>query len=51
LAGVARRRFLIIPGREARFAHLARRLLPRLVDWVMDRQVARAQKAARAQMR
>jgi short-subunit dehydrogenase len=51
LAGVARRRFLIIPGREARFAHLARRLLPRLVDWVMDRQVARAQKAVRAQMR
>jgi 3-dehydrosphinganine reductase len=43
LAGMAKRRFLIIPGRSARFAHLAKRLLPRLVDWVMDRQIRRAQ--------
>ena len=41
LAGIARRRFLIIPGREARLAYLAKRLLPGLVTWVMDRQVAR----------
>ena len=41
LAGIARRRFLIIPGREARLAYLAKRLFPGLVAWVMDRQVAR----------
>jgi 3-dehydrosphinganine reductase len=40
LAGVARGRFLIIPGREARVAHLVRRLAPWLVDWVMDRKIA-----------
>jgi NADP-dependent 3-hydroxy acid dehydrogenase YdfG len=42
LDGIARRRFLIIPGREARFAHLMKRLFPALVTRVMDRQVARA---------
>src|SRR5512143_354866 len=44
LAGIARRRFLIIPGREARFAHLMKRFFPGLVTWVMDRQVAKAAK-------
>lgn len=44
LAGIARRRFLIIPGREARLAYLMKRLFPGLVTWVMDRQVARAAK-------
>jgi short-subunit dehydrogenase len=43
LAGMAKRSFLIIPGREARLGHLAHRLLPRLVRRVMDRQVRRAQ--------
>lgn len=42
LDGIARHRFLIIPGREARFAHLMKRFFPGLVTWVMDRQVARA---------
>ena len=42
LAGIARRRFLIIPGREARLVYLAKRLFPGVVTWVMDRQVARA---------
>jgi short-subunit dehydrogenase len=39
LAGIAKRSFLIIPGRTARLGHLLKRLLPRLVERVMDRQV------------
>jgi len=39
LAGMAKRAFLIIPGREARFGHLAKRFFPRLVERVMDRQI------------
>lgn len=42
LDGIARRRFLIIPGREARLAHLIKRFFPSLVTWVMDRQIDRA---------
>ena len=42
LDGITRQRFLIIPGREARFAYLMKRFLPGLVTWVMDRQVARS---------
>lgn len=44
LAGMAKRSFLIIPGREARWAHLAKRLLPRIVDRIVDRQVRRARR-------
>jgi short-subunit dehydrogenase len=47
LEGVARRRFLIIPGREARFAHLAKRLAPRLVERIMARQIRAAAKQER----
>jgi 3-dehydrosphinganine reductase len=43
LAGMARRRFIIIPGRAGRFGYLIKRLFPRLVDWVMDRQIRSAQ--------
>jgi len=43
LAGMAKKTFLIIPGREGRLGHLANRLLPGIVRWVMDRQVRRAQ--------
>jgi 3-dehydrosphinganine reductase len=42
LAGIARRRFLIIPGREARFAYVMKRFFPGLVTWVMDRQIERS---------
>ena len=45
LAGIARRSFLIIPGRTARLGHLAKRLFPRLVERVMDRQVRTVTKA------
>jgi short-subunit dehydrogenase len=38
-AGMAKRTFLIIPGRAARFGHLVKRLAPRLVERVLDRQV------------
>jgi len=39
VAGMARRHFLIIPGREARLSHLLKRFAPRVVIWVMDRRV------------
>jgi len=44
LAGIERDRFLIVPGREARWIARVRRFAPRFVDWVMDRAVARARK-------
>ena len=45
LAGMAKRSFLIIPGREARLGHLVKRFFPGVVERVMDRQV-RARAAA-----
>jgi len=42
LEGLARGRFLIIPGRQARFGHLIKRLFPGVVARVLDRQVAKA---------
>ena len=44
-AGMAKRSFLIIPGRAARFGHLVKRLAPRLVERVIDRQVRHARRA------
>ncbi len=38
LAGMAKRSFLIIPGRKARLAHLVKRLFPRLAARLMDHQ-------------
>jgi 3-dehydrosphinganine reductase len=40
LRGMARRTFLIIPGRDGRLGVLAQRLVPGVVRWVMDRTVA-----------
>ena len=45
LAGMARRSFLIIPGRAARLGHLVKRFAPRLVERVIDRQVRHARRA------
>jgi NAD(P)-dependent dehydrogenase (short-subunit alcohol dehydrogenase family) len=42
LRGMERRRLLIIPGIDSRFAALAKRLLPGLVEWVTDRAIARS---------
>jgi len=42
LRGMERRRLLIIPGIEGRFAALAKRLFPGLVEWVTNRAIARA---------
>jgi NAD(P)-dependent dehydrogenase (short-subunit alcohol dehydrogenase family) len=42
LAGIAKRRFLIVPGRDARISALAKRWLPGLVTRTIDRQVRRA---------
>jgi 3-dehydrosphinganine reductase len=40
LRGMARRRFLIIPGFDSRLGVLAKRFVPGVVHWVMDRTVA-----------
>ena len=42
LRGMERRRLLIIPGIDGRFAALAKRLFPGLVEWVTDRAIARS---------
>jgi NAD(P)-dependent dehydrogenase (short-subunit alcohol dehydrogenase family) len=42
LRGIERRSLLIIPGREARWIALAKRLFPRLVERITARAVARA---------
>jgi 3-dehydrosphinganine reductase len=44
LAGMARERFLIIPGRDGRLAHLAKRLVPGVVDWVLDASVKKVRR-------
>ncbi len=41
MRGLAKKKFLIIPGLDARLSVLAKRLAPGLVEWVMDRTVAR----------
>ena len=41
LRGMAKRQFLIVPGLDGRLTVLAKRLLPGVVAWVMDRTVAR----------
>jgi len=42
LAGMAKRAFLIIPGRSARFVHFTKRFLPRLFEHLMARQTGAA---------
>jgi hypothetical protein len=44
IAGMARERFLIIPGRDGRLVHLAKRLVPGVVDWVLDASVKKARR-------
>ena len=51
LAGMAKRAFLIIPGREARFSHLVKRLFPGLVEWIVARQVRAARRPGAASSR
>lgn len=41
MRGMAKERFLIIPGFDARLSVLAKRLAPGLVEWVMNRTIAR----------
>lgn len=41
IKGMEKQRFLIIPGFDARLSVLAKRLAPGLVEWVMDRTIAR----------
>ena len=42
LAGMAKRSLLIVPGLEGRLALVAKRVWPRLVERVMDRQIRRS---------
>jgi 3-dehydrosphinganine reductase len=43
--GLARGRFLILPGREARFSYIMKRFFPGIVARVIDRQVAKVIRA------
>ena len=46
LRGMARETFLIIPGLDSRMGVLAKRLVPGVVYWVMDRAVAKVRPSA-----
>jgi len=48
LRGMARRRFLIVPGLDGRLGVVAKRLVPTLVYWVMDRTVAKVRRRGTA---
>ncbi len=43
--GMLRGDFLIIPNASAKFAHLVKRLLPGLAEWVIDRKINDVQKS------
>jgi len=43
LKGVSKGKFLILPGAETKFLHLAKRFLPSLVDRIMDRDIRKVQ--------
>ncbi len=44
ISGMRTDRFLIVPGFEARMSCTAKRYVPSLVEWVMDRQIASVRK-------
>lgn len=44
ISGMQTNRFLIVPGLEARISCTAKRFVPSLVEWVMDRQIASVRK-------
>ena len=46
LRGMARETFLIIPGLDSRMGVLAKRFVPGVVYWVMDRAVAKVRRSA-----
>ncbi|MGD0947746.1 MAG: SDR family oxidoreductase [Candidatus Binatia bacterium] len=46
LRGMARERFLIIPGLDSRMSVLAKRFVPGVVYWAMDRAVAKVRSSA-----
>ena len=47
LAGMARRAAVIVPGRDARLGVRLKRWAPRVVEWMMARQIRAAQRRAR----
>jgi short-subunit dehydrogenase len=47
MRGMMTKQFLIIPGFDARLSVLAKRLVPGLVEWVMNRTIVRINKTAK----
>ena len=47
IKGMERGKFMIIPGLEGKFIYLAKRLFPSLVNYVMDREVAKVAGSAK----
>jgi 3-dehydrosphinganine reductase len=47
IGGMEKGTFMIIPGLEGKFIYLAKRLFPSLVNYVMDREVAKVKKPAK----
>lgn len=46
MAGLARGRFLVVPGASGKLAHWVKRLAPWLVDWVNHRAIAKVHRRA-----
>lgn len=46
LKGIRKGRFLIVPNMEGKLTCLAKRFVPSLVDWFMDREIRKVQKAS-----
>jgi len=44
IRGLEKGKFMIIPGSSGKMIYMARRLFPSLVNWMMDREVQRAQR-------
>lgn len=45
LKGMDRKQFIIIPGLDGRFTYVMKRLFPWLVEWIMDLEIKKVQKA------
>jgi len=47
--GIIKGKFLIIPGLDGKFTHIAKRLFPGLVDYIMDRTIKKVGKKKKSQ--
>jgi len=48
IKGMEQRKFLIIPGFDGKLTFAVKRLFPWLVDWMMSRDIRKAQRATRS---